>query len=170
MSEFGRSKEEFLKTFLELPNGIPSKDTIRRVFTLIDSTVFEQCFVEWVNSIADLSKGQVLVIEGKTLRGAKANGRKSPIHMVSAWAFQNNSVLGQVRTAAKSNVITAIPELLELLNIEQTTITIDAMGTQKEIAQKIVAKKADYILAVKENQKQLLQNIKDQFRFSKASS
>ena len=122
MSEFGRSKEEFLKTFLELPNGIPSKDTIRRVFTLIDSTVFEQCFVEWVNSIADLSKGQVLAIDRKTLRGAKANGRKSPIHMVSAWACQNNLVLVQVRTAAKSNVITAIPELLELLNIEQTTI------------------------------------------------
>ena len=167
MSEFGRSKEEFVKTFLELPNGISSKDTIRRVFTLIDSTVFEQCFVEWVSSIADLSKGQVLAIDRKTLRGTRANGRKSPIHMVSAWACQNNSVLGQVGTAAKSNVITAIPELLELLNIEQTTITIDAMGTQKEIAQKIVAKKADYILAVKENQKQLLQNIKDEFRFSK---
>lgn len=167
MSEFGRSKEEFLKTFLELPNGIPSKDTIRRVFTAIDSNVFEQCFVQWVSSIADLSKGQVIAIDGKTLKGAKAHGKKSPIHMVSAWACQNNLVLGQVRTATKSNEITAIPELLDILEIEQTIITIDAMGTQKEIAQKIVDRNADYILAVKENQKQLYKDIEDEFRFSK---
>lgn len=170
MAEFGRSKEEFLATFLELPNGIPSKDTIRRVFSAIDSTVFEQCFVEWVSSIADLSKGQVIAIDGKTLCGAKSNGKKSSIHMVSAWACQNNLVLGQVRTAAKSNEITAIPELLDILDVKQTTITIDAMGTQKEIAAKIVAKQANYILAVKENQAQLFQDIEDEFRFSKQTT
>ena len=166
MSEFGHSKEDFLKTFLELPNGIPSKDTIRRVFTAIDSNVFEQCFIQWVSSIADLTKGQVVAIDGKTLRGAKANGKKSPIHMVSAWACENNLVLGQVRTSEKSNEITAIPELLDILEITQTTVTIDAMGTQKEIAKKIIDKQAHYILAVKDNQPQLLQDIKDEFRFS----
>jgi len=167
MSEFGHSKVGFLKSFLELPNGIPSKDTIRRVFTAIDSNVFEQCFIQWVNSIVDLAKGQVIAIDGKTIRGAKANGKKSPIHMVSAWACENNLVLGQVRTSEKSNEITAIPELLDILEIAQTTVTIDAMGTQKEIAEKIIDKQADYILAVKENQPQLLQDIKDEFRFSK---
>ena len=167
MSEFGRSKEAFLKTFLALPSGIPSKDTIRRVFTAIDSTVFEQCFIQWVGAIADLSKGQVIAIDGKTLCGAKSNGKKSPIHMVSACACQDNLVLGQVRTATKSNEITAIPALLEMLDIQEATITIDAMGTQKEIAEKIIAKDAHYILAVKENQAQLLQNIKDEFKFSK---
>ena len=167
MSEFGDSKEEFLKTFLELPNGIPSKDTIRRVFTVIDSKIFEKCFIQWVSSIADLTNGQVVAIDGKTLRGAKANGKKSPIHMVSAWACENNLVLGQVRTTEKSNEITAIPELLDILQIEQTTVTIDAMGTQTEIAKKIIGKQADYILAVKGNQPQLLQDVEDEFRFSK---
>lgn len=167
MSEFGHSKEDFLKTFLEPPNDIPSKDTIRRVFTAIDSDVFEQCFIQWVNSIADLNKGQVVAIDGKTLCGAKEKGKKSPIHIVSAWASENNLVLGQVRTSEKSNEITAIPELLDILEIAQTTITIDAMGTQKGIAKKIIDKQADYILAVKDNQLQLLQDIKDEFRFSK---
>lgn len=168
MSEFGHSKEDFLKTFLELPNGIPSKDTIRRVFSAIDSNQFEQCFIEWVSCLADLSKGQIVAIDGKTLCGAKSNGKKSPIHMVSAWACENNLVLGQVRTATKSNEITVIPELLDILDISQTIITIDAMGCQKEIANKIIDRQADYILAVKENQPQLLQDIKDEFRFSKS--
>lgn len=167
MSEFGHSREDFLKTFLELPNGIPSKDTIRRVFTALDSNAFEQCFIQWVSSITDLTKGQVVAIDGKTLRGAKANGKKSSIHMVSAWACENNLVLGQVRTSEKSNEITAIPELLDILELSQTTVTIDAMGTQKEIAEKIISKQADYILAVKENQKQMYQDIEDEFKFGK---
>ena len=167
MSEFGHSKEEFLRTFLELPNGIPSKDTFRRVFSAIDSNAFEQCFIQWVSVIANLSKGQVIAVDGKTLRGAKANGKKSPIHMVSAWACENSLVLGQVRTAAKSNEITAIPELLDILDIVGSTITIDAMGTQTAIADKIINEQANYILAVKENQAQLLEAIKDEFKFSK---
>lgn len=167
MVEFASSKEEFLNKFLELPNGIPSEDTINRVFSSIDSSQFETCFINWVNSISKISKGQVVAIDGKTLRGAKSNGKKSPVHMVSAWANQNNLVLGQVRVNEKSNEITAIPELLDTLQIEGTIITIDAMGTQTDIADKIICNGADYILAVKENQSQLLEEIQDEFRFSK---
>jgi predicted transposase YbfD/YdcC len=167
MIEFASSKEEFLRKFLKLENGIPSEDTINRVFSSIDSSQFETCFIEWVNSISSLSKGQVIAIDGKTLRGAKSHGKKSPVHMVSAWASQNNLVLGQVKVNEKSNEITAIPELLEILFIEGNIITIDAMGTQTDIADKIIEKQANYILAVKENQKQLLEEIKDEFKFSK---
>ncbi len=167
MVEFANSKEDFLKKFLELPNGIPSDDTINRVFSSIDSSQFENCFIDWVNSISNISKGQVIAIDGKTLRGAKSQGKKSPVHMVSAWANQNNLVLGQVRVNEKSNEITAIPVLLETLSIEGNIITIDAMGTQTDIANKIIENGADYILAVKENQNQLLEEIKDEFKFSK---
>jgi predicted transposase YbfD/YdcC len=167
MIEFANSKEEFLRKFLELPNGIPSEDTINRVFSSIDSSQFETCFIDWVNSISNLLKGQVIAIDGKTIRGAKSKGKKSPVHMVSAWANQNNLVLGQVRVNEKSNEITAIPELIDKLFIEGNIITIDAMGTQTDIADKIIKNKADYILAVKENQPQLLEGIKDEFRFSR---
>jgi len=167
MIEFANSKEEFLRKFLELPNGIPSEDTINRVFSSIDSSQFETCFIDWVNSISNLLKGQVIAIDGKTIRGAKSKGKKSPVHMVSAWANQNNLVLGQVRVNEKSNEITAIPELIDKLFIEGNIITIDAMGTQTDIADKIIENKADYILAVKENQPQLLEGIKDEFRFSR---
>jgi len=167
MIEFATSKEEFLRKFLELPNGIPSEDTINRVFSSIDSSQFETSFIDWVNTISTLSKGQVIAIDGKTLRGAKSKGKKSPVHMVSAWANQNNLVLGQVKVNEKSNEITAIPELLDTLLIEGNIITIDAMGTQTNIANKIIKNGADYILAVKENQEELLEEIKDEFRFSK---
>jgi len=167
MVGFAKSKEDFLKIFLELPNGIPSEDTINRVFSSIDSTQFETCFIQWVNSISDLSKGQIIAIDGKTIRGAKSHGRKSPVHMVSAWACEANLVLGQIKTAEKSNEITAIPQLLDILDIAQQTVTIDAMGTQKEIAEKIIDNEANYILAVKENQAQLLEEIQDEFKFAK---
>ena len=167
MVGFAKSKETFLKTFLELPHGIPSEDTINRVFSSIDSVSFETCFIEWVNSITDLSKGQVVAIDGKTIRGAKSHGKKSPIHMVSAWACESNLVLGQIKTAEKSNEITAIPELLDILDIAEQTITIDAMGTQKEIAEKIINNGANYILAVKANQAQLLEHVQDEFKFAK---
>ncbi len=167
MVEYARSKEDFLKKFLKLKNGIPSKDTINRVFSSIDNEQFEACFIEWVNSISNTTKGQVIAIDGKTLRGAKSNGKKSPVHMVSAWANESNLVLGQVRVNEKSNEITAIPTLIENLMIKECIITIDAMGTQTDIAEKIIDNGADYILAVKENQKQLLDEVKDEFRFSK---
>jgi len=168
IEEYARAKEDFLRKFLELPNGIPSHDTFNRVFSLIDHQQFEACFIEWVNSLAGLVKGQVIAIDGKTIRGAKTHGKKSPIHLVSAWASENNMVLGQVKTNEKSNEITAIPKLLEILAIEESIITIDAMGCQTDIASKIIDKQADYILAVKQNQKQLYEDIQDAFRFSKA--
>jgi predicted transposase YbfD/YdcC len=167
MVDFGYSKEDFLRKFLKLENGIPSEDTINRVFSAIDSSEFENCFIDWVNSISHISKGQVIAIDGKTLCGAKSKGIKSPIHMVSAWANENNLVLGQVRVNDKSNEITAIPELLDKLMIQGNIITIDAMGTQTDIVAKIIKNEADYILAVKENQKQLLEEIIDEFKFSK---
>lgn len=167
MVGFAVSKEEFLRKFLKLENGIPSEDTINRVFSAIDSNQFEDCFIQWVNSISELTKGQVIAIDGKTICGAKSKGIKSPVHMVSAWANENNLVLGQVKVNEKSNEITAIPELLDKLMIEGSIITIDAMGTQTDIAEKIIKNGADYILAVKENQKQLLEEIIDEFKFSK---
>ena len=167
MSEYASSKEKFLRKFLTLKNGIPSDDTMNRVFSAINSEVFEACFIEWVNSISDISQGQVISIDGKTLCGAKSHGKKSPVHMVSAWANENNLVLGQVKVDEKSNEITAIPELLDKLMIEGNIISIDAMGTQTNIAEKIIDNGADYILAVKENQKQLLEEIIDEFQFSK---
>jgi len=167
MIEFAYSKEDFLRKFLKLKNGIPSEDTINRVFSSIDSDQFENCFIQWVNSISEISKGQVIAIDGKTLCGAKSKGAKSPVHMVSAWANENNLVLGQIRVNEKSNEITAIPELLDKLMIQGNIITIDAMGTQTDIAEKIIKNGAHYILAVKENQKQLLEEIKDEFKFSK---
>lgn len=163
---FGTAKEDFLRTFLKLPNGIPKLDTYRRVFAAIDSEQFEAAFIEWVNELADISKGQVIAIDGKTLRGAKKPGGKSPIHMVSAWANENNLVLGQVKVNEKSNEITAIPKLLDILSLQGNIITIDAMGCQTKITDKIISEKADYIIAVKENQKTLNQEIKDEFKFS----
>lgn len=167
MVGFAKSKEDFLRTFLELPNGIPSEDTINRLFASIDSIQLEKCFIEWVNTIADLSLGQIIAIDGKTIRGAKHKCKKSPIHMISAWACENNLVLGQVKTAQKSNEITAIPNLLDILDISGNIVSIDAIGTQKEIAKKIIDNQANYILAVKGNQPQLLEAIEDEFRFAK---
>jgi len=169
MVEFSSSKEVFLRKFLKLKNGIPSEDTINRLFSSIDSDQFESCFTEWVNSISQITKGQVIAIDGKTIRGAKSKGKKSPVHMVSAWANENNIVLGQVRVNEKSNEITAIPQLIEKLMIEDCIVTIDAMGTQTDIAENIINNGADYILAVKNNQKQLSEEIKDEFKFSKVS-
>ena len=165
---YAKSKEKFLRTFLELPHGIPSDDTINRMFSSIDSAKFETCFIEWVNTLSTFIEKQVIAIDGKTIRGAKSHGNKSPIHMVSAWACENNLVLGQVKVNEKSNEITSIPELLNILSLENCVITIDAMGCQKDIAEKIIEEKADYILAVKGNQTSLLEGIKDEFLFSKA--
>ncbi|WP_083858537.1 ISAs1-like element ISPto5 family transposase [Psychroflexus torquis] len=167
MENYANSKEEFLRSFLDLPNGIPSHDTFNRVFSNIDSNQFEKCFIQWVSALAQLQPREIIAIDGKTIRGAKAGGKKSPVHMVSAWANDNNLVLGQVKVSHKSNEITAIPKLLKVLSIENTIVTIDAMGCQTKIAKAIVKKNADYILAVKENQPQLLEHIEDEFRFGK---
>ncbi len=161
---FGKSKEGWLKGFLELPNGIPSHDTFGRVFSLLDAQQFRDCFLEWVKAVSDLTRGQVIAIDGKTLRRShdKALG-KTAIHMVSAWASENRLVLGQTKVAEKSNEITAIPELLALLDVSECIVTIDAMGCQKEIARLIIEDSGDYVLALKENQGQLYREVKELF-------
>lgn len=165
---FGKSKEDWLRTFLELPNGIPSHDTFNRVFSALDSEEFERCFIDWTRSVAELCEHEVIAIDGKTMCGARASGKKSAVHLVSAWASQNNIVLGQVKVDEKSNEITAIPKLLNLLVIKGCIVTIDAMGCQKEIAKHILEKEADYILGLKGNQGLLLEQTIDSFRFLKS--
>jgi len=161
---YGRAKREWLGSFLSLPGGIPSQDTFNRVFSLLDPVEVEKCFFAWVSSIARLTAGEVVAIDGKSLRGTRENGKKTLLHMVSAWANSNNLVLGQQRVDEKSNEITAIPKLLSVLELSGTVVTIDAMGCQRSIARQIVEKNADYILAVKENQPHLLEDIRDSFQ------
>ncbi len=159
VEEFGEAKIKWLKTFLELPYGIPSHDTIGDLFSRLSIREFETCFLSWVNSLVKISGGDIIPIDGKTVRrshnkGEKGNG-KSAVHIVSAWSTQNQMVLGQYKTDDKSNEITAIPELLKMLDIAGCTVTIDAMGTQKKIAEQIHKQGGDYVLAVKENQGKL---------------
>lgn len=170
MEEYGKAKRDWLKTFLQLPGGIPSHDTFNRVFAALDSEELEKGFVAWVSSIARLTVGEVVAIDGKSLRGSGTTAGKPIVHMVSAWASANNLVLGQRKVDDKSNEITAIPKLLEALELSGTVVTIDAMGCQKTIAEKIVDKKADYILAVKDNQGHLLEETKDSFRMLPADA
>ena len=164
---YGEMKEDWLRTVLELPNGIPSHDTFNRLFSALDPNEFERCFLNWVKSVNESTKGEVVSIDGKTIRGSKKLGFKTATHIVSAWADKNELILGQVKVDEKSNEITAIPQLLDSLLVTGCVVTIDAMGCQKKIARKIVSKKADYILAVKENQKELFDDIQDSFRVLK---
>jgi len=161
---FGKSKLNWLKTFLELPNGVPSHDTFGRVFAAINPEEFEKGFMEWVQAINELTQGQVIAIDGKQLRGSRdgENG-KNAIYMVSAWAVENQLVLGQHKVDEKSNEITAIPKLLKLLEITGCIVTIDAIGTQTKIAKAILDRDGDYLLAVKENQGHLYEDIHDLF-------
>lgn len=160
MEDWGNAKKEWLSTFLELPNGIPSHDTFNRIFSMIDPQQFHKAFIDWVKAVTEKVEG-VVAIDGKTIRRSKdATNGKRAIHVVSAWAAENNLVLGQYKTEEKSNEITAIPELLKQLDIKGCIVTIDAMGTQKKIAQEILSGEADYILSVKENQPQLYENIR----------
>jgi predicted transposase YbfD/YdcC len=162
---FGKNKKAWLKTFLELPKGIPSHDTFGRVFAQIKPEEFQKRFIEWVQAIEELTTGQVIAIDGKKLRRSHDNqAGKAAIYMVSAWATQNQLVLGQTKVADKSNEITAIPELLQLLEITGCIVTIDAIGTQTEIASTIVKGGGDYLLSVKENQGHLFEDI--QFLFA----
>jgi DDE_Tnp_1-associated/Transposase DDE domain len=156
---FGKNKKAWLKTFLELPKGIPSHDTFGRVFAKIKPDEFQKRFIEWVQEMETLTSGQVIAIDGKKLRRSHDQAaRKAAIYMVSAWATQNQLVLGQTKVADKSNEITAIPELLQLLDIADCSVTVDAIGTQAEIAETIV-NGGDYLLAVKENQGHLFEDV-----------
>ena len=161
---FVKCKYEWFQRFLDLPNGVPCPDTFARVFARIDPEQFRGCFMEWVSSVNRLTQGQVIALDGKTLRRSHdRNSGKAAIHLVSAWASENSLVLGQTRVDAKSNEITAIPELLNLLDLSGCIVTIDAMGCQKQIARQIVNREADYVLAVKKNQGRLLEDVKDLF-------
>jgi len=164
VEQFGKAKEVWFRGFLELPNGIPSHDTFTDVFRKLASKKFEACFLSWTESISELFDGDVVSVDGKTLRRSRdASSDKKAIHMVSAWASRNSLVLGQVKTDEKSNEITAIPELLLSLELKGCLITIDAMGCQKKIAKIIVDQEADYLLAVKDNQPTLYQAVQDYF-------
>jgi predicted transposase YbfD/YdcC len=150
--DYAKTKESWLRTFLKLPNGIPCDDTFRRVFAALDPEQFQACFLSWTRSLVGGTNGKLVAIDGKTARHSFAGEEgKGPLHLVSAWVAQNQLVLGQVATESKSNEITAIPKLLELLDLHGATVTIDAMGCQKAIAEKIVDGGADYILALKDN-------------------
>jgi predicted transposase YbfD/YdcC len=154
MEEWGEANEEWLRSFLKLPNGIPSHDTFGHVFARLDSTEFKKCFAAWVESIRTATAGEVIPLDGKTMRRSGNKG-EGAVHIVSAWASRNRLTLGQVKVDEKSNEITAIPELLQLLYLKGCIVTIDAMGTQKEIAKAICEKEADYVLALKDNQPNL---------------
>ena len=156
IEDFGNAAKDWLKTFLDLRNGIPSHDTFGRVFFLIDPEEFKQCFLSWIKEVSKITEGEIVSIDGKTLRRSyDKKSNKSAIHMISAWADANSLVLGQIKVDDKSNEITAIPKLLEILELKDCIVTIDAMGCQKKIAKKIINKGADYILALKGNQGKL---------------
>lgn len=163
---FGKSKEKWLSRFLDLEYGIPSHDTFGTVFARVDAEAFQTRFARWMEQVMTRTSGQVVAIDGKTLRCShdKTIG-KNAIHMVSAWASGNGMVLGQRKVDDKSNEITAIPELLRLLDVSGCIVTIDAMGCQKAIAQTIRDEKADYVLRVKDNHSQLKQDIDDWFAY-----
>jgi predicted transposase YbfD/YdcC len=161
---YGKSKETWLRQFLKLPHGIPGHDTIRRVFIRLSPTEFQDCFQPWIQSIARQTSGQVISLDGKTLRRSYDPAeKKAALHMVSAWASANRLVLGQVKTDDKSNEITAIPVLLNLLVLEGCLVTIDAMGCQTAIASQIVDNGADYVLALKGNQETIHQKVVEFF-------
>jgi predicted transposase YbfD/YdcC len=169
MQEYGEAKQEWLSSFLSLENGIPSHDTFRRVFGRMKVAAFEECFLSWIEAIATETKGKVIAIDGKTLRRSfdRASGQ-SALHLVSAWAAENRLCLGQVKTEEKSNEITAIPELLKILELSGAIVTIDAMGCQKDICKQIVDQGAEYVISLKGNQGNLHKEVEDYFVWARA--
>lgn len=164
IENYGIAKQEWLETFLELPNGIPSHDTFERLFARLRPEQLHQCFLNWVQAVFNITDGQLINLDGKTLRGSyDRGGKQGMIHMVSAWASQNRLVLGQRKVNEKSNEITAIPELLRILDLNGAVVSIDAMGCQTEIAAQIVAQQGDYVLALKGNQGDLHQDVQQLF-------
>jgi predicted transposase YbfD/YdcC len=165
---YGRKKLEYFRTILPFKNGIPTDDTFRRLFRVLEPKVFQEKFIAWVESLQE-NNPKFVAVDGKTLRRSYDKGdNKAALHMISAWSSEQGIVLGQLKTEDKSNEITAIPELLELLSIKSSIVTIDAMGCQKKIVEKIVSKEADYVISVKENQKSLHNEITKFFNRHKA--
>lgn len=152
MEDFGNLRKEWLERFVAFPHGIPSHDTFGRVFAQLDSRAFHESFLTWVKAVSLQTEGQIISIDGKTLRRShdRAKGKEA-LHLVSAWVQANHLLLGQVKTEDKSNEIKAVPELLEMLDVKGCIVTVDAMGTQKEIAEKIQDKGGDYVMALKGN-------------------
>lgn len=158
--EFAEAKEEWLRTFLKLPHGIPSHDTFGRVFSLVNPKEFESCFLSWIKSLSVDVNNEIIAIDGKTLRGSHHRRKgKAALHLVSAWAAQNRLMLGQVKTEEKSNEIEAIPRLLRIIDIKNSIVTIDAMGCQQDIAKQIISQEGNYVLSLKENQTTLYQDV-----------
>jgi predicted transposase YbfD/YdcC len=164
VAAYGRKKLDWLKTFLPLPNGIPSHDTFGRVFSRLDPHAFQRCFLRWAEAVQTATGGKLVAIDGKTLRHSfDTAAGKSALHLVSAWAGQNHLILGQRAVDGKSNEITAIPELLALLDLTGAVVTLDAMGCQKEIVSAIRDRGADYVITVKGNQGTLYDDLSDYF-------
>lgn len=164
VEEFGKARIEWFQTFLELSNGIPSHDTFTRVFARLDPEQFQACFLRWVSAVSEIIGGQVIAIDGKVLRRSHDKGiGKAAIDIVSAWASANRLVLGQVKVDEKSNEITAIPQLLKVLEVAGCIVTIDAIGCQTDIAEQIIDRKAEYVLALKENQGHLYEDVEHLF-------
>jgi len=161
---FGQSKEQWFRKFLELPHGIPSHDTFSRVFALIDTEQFQESFRDWIAAVEERTGGEIVALDGKQLRRShdKAKGKKA-IYMVSAWASENSLVLGQQKVDDRSNEITAVPQLLDLLEVAGCIVTTDAMNCQVETAKKVIENDADYVFVVKENQPRLLETIQALF-------
>jgi predicted transposase YbfD/YdcC len=160
VADFGQAKAAWFQRFLALPHGIPAHDTFWRVFRFLDPEQFQSCFLHWIQAVSCVTQGQVIAIDGKKLRRSQDKGLgKQAIHMVSAWASANGLTLGQRKVDDKSNEITAIPALLAVLDLSGCIVTIDAMGCQTEIAQTIVEQDAEYLLALKENQGTLYEDV-----------
>lgn len=169
--EFGNLKISWLRKFFAFKNGIPSHDVLSKLFARLDTKTFNQCFIDWINSISEITENEVIAIDGKTIRKSNDKNRsKSAYHMVSAYAADNRVCLGQDVVNEKSNEITAIPKLLDLIAVKGAIVTIDAMGCQTNIADIIIEKKANYILALKGNQKSLKEQVVSQFNQTKPSS
>lgn len=167
--DYARANEDWLRTFLRLENGIPSEATLRRVFSMLKPECVEKVYREWVLPYVGSCMNKQISIDGKTVCGvSRGSGEESKLHVISAWVREDGVSFGQIRTEEKSNEITAIPLLLEGLNIEGGTITIDAMGCQKALVEKIIDNKANYVLAVKGNHPTLLQEMKEYFAWAKA--
>jgi len=170
IEEYGKAQAEWLAQVLDLPHGIPGHDTFRRVLSRLDPEELTECFIAWTGALSDLCGGDIVAIDGKTLRHSfDRAASKTAIHMVSAWANANRLVLGQVKVDDKSNEITAIPKLIKMLDLAGATVTIDAMGCQKEIAKVITDQEADYVLALKENHPTLYDDVTLFFEEGKAT-
>ena len=170
IAEFGQAKESWFKKFLSLPHGIPSHDTFRRVFLRLNPQKFQESFRGWVREVSRLTQGEVVAIDGKQARGARTSNGKEGLRLVSAWATEQRLVLGQLKTGEKSNEITAIPLLLELLELRGCIVTIDAMGCQTEIAEKIISRQADYVLSLKGNQGRMHEEVAEYFAWAEKTN